>query len=52
MIWSAAISRRFGPRPLDPASAWTPSNEGCNRLQPTKALTGQRTPNYELGLRS
>jgi hypothetical protein len=49
-IWSAVTCHRFCPQRLDAASV-KPSIQrakGCDRSQPTKALTGQRTPKMRL----
>src|SRR4030095_11168607 len=44
LFWSAATCRRFGLRRLDAAMpGQTLLGTGCDRSQPTKALTGQRT---------
>ncbi len=45
LVWSAATCRRFVPGGLTPHSLrGLQLASGCDRSQPTKALTGQRTP--------
>src|SRR5712691_6335571 len=49
-LWSAGTCRRFGPRRLDAASLariWL-TGQRLRQVAPTKALTGQRTPNFAL----
>jgi hypothetical protein len=44
-LWSAVTCHRFGLGRLDaPVLAGMLIDDGCDRSQPTKALTGQRTP--------